>query len=181
MRNKDLSQESFAAKEVNALLGVDNNKLFHWINTHRLLKPDIDEGIGRGKKRVFSRNNLLEIAIVSEMTVFGIELNAVKKFKDFLDKWNIKTTYEDGRWVETKEKNNKKIRKFSLYDWAFEGGQETGLKLYYQPNGIHLDTMMWADRPETEEDKKEMLSPGAYLVINVSTIARKIMDKIGRV
>jgi DNA-binding transcriptional MerR regulator len=170
---QDLSHKQFTAKDIYEIFGIDKNKLFHWINTHRLLKPDIEEGSGRGRRRVFSRNNLLELNIIKKMQEYGIELSAIKKFKTFLDRYKVKAKYKDGRWFEIEGKATEDTRTFSLYDWAFKG-EETGLKIYKMGKKVYLYTTKWKDRPETEEDKKETLWPDAYLVINVTTIANAI-------
>jgi len=85
MSVENLSNKHFEARDVMELLGIDKNKLFYWINTHRLLKPEIAKASGTGTRVRFSVKNLLELAVIKEMLEFGFDLVAIKKIKRKLD------------------------------------------------------------------------------------------------
>lgn len=93
MEVDSLSSKHFEARDIKAILDIDKNKLFYWIKTHRLLKPEIEEASGTGSKAKFSLKNLLEIAMIKEMINFGFELKAIKEIKEKVDKL---TSSEDG-------------------------------------------------------------------------------------
>jgi DNA-binding transcriptional MerR regulator len=120
----NLSQKHFTAKDVYGILRIDKNRLFHWINTHRLLEPDIDKGGGRGNRRIFSRRNLLELAIIDHLHQYGIELRMVRQLKDLLDRRKIKAKWENEKWLPVIEGYVGETRRFGLYDWALEQNVE---------------------------------------------------------
>jgi len=170
----DLSHKQFTAKDVQKILGIDKNRLFHWINTHRLLEPDIDKGGGRGNRRVFSRRNLLELAIIYHMHQYGIELRMVRLIKDLLDCRKIKAKSENGKLLPVLEGYVGETRKFGLYDWALEQDTETVIRIYYDKV---MDTFILyvVTGQELEEwDKREVRMHSSYLTINLTTIARSI-------
>jgi len=67
----------FESRHIQDILGIDKNKLFFWTQTKQLLKPEIEEK-GRGGRSKFSFVNLLNLALIKELSEFGIELNAIK-------------------------------------------------------------------------------------------------------
>jgi DNA-binding transcriptional MerR regulator len=178
MMAQDLSHKQFTAKDIHEILGIDKNRLFHWINTHRLLKPDIEEGSGRGKRRVFSRNNLLELALIIEWHHYGIDLKMISGFMGFIRSWRHKAKLEDGKWVRTEDKSEKNTRELTLYDWVFDGGKETTLKLWFNKRGIMTSSVIWEDRPDSADDKKAESKMFSYIVTNLTSIAKEITEKI---
>ena len=88
-----LSSRHFEAKDIQKLLGIDKNKLFYWIKTHRLLKPEIEEASGTGTRAKFSIKNLLELATIKELISLGFDLNSIKKVKAKMDKYKIRDKY----------------------------------------------------------------------------------------
>jgi len=86
---ESLNYKQFEANDIKKLLGIDKNKLFYWIKTYRLLKPEIEEASGTGKRSKFSLKNLLELAAIKEMLNLGFDLNSVKKIKNKMDSEKI--------------------------------------------------------------------------------------------
>ena len=90
MKNDELRNKSFQAKDIKKLLGIDKNKLFYWSKTHQLLTPDIEEASGTGTRSKFSLKNLLELASIKHMVRSGLDLRAIEELKKGLDTFNPK-------------------------------------------------------------------------------------------
>jgi len=176
MMAHDLSRIQFTAKDIYKILGVDKNQLFHWINTHRLLEPDIEEGGGRGKRRIFSRKNLLELAIITQMHNYGIELRWIREIKKLLDSQSIRAKCEDGKWLPVWEKYVRNTRKFNLYDWAFAAEIETRIRFYFDPDRKRINFYTLIGQEQEKWDKGEVRKLSSYLTINVTKIANSIPD-----
>jgi len=176
MMAHNLSQKQFTAKDVYRILGVDKNRLFHWINTHRLLEPDIDEGGGRGNRRRFSRNNLLELAIIRELHHYGIDLRMIGLLKKQLDVQRIEAKYEDGTWVHVSEKDVPNTQKLSLYDWAFVAETETRTRLFYEGAEGKIIHYTLIGKQYEQEDTDRVKGISSYLTINVTKLASSIME-----
>lgn len=58
----DPGSTAFTTEQVMRLTGITRRRLNYWID-HGLLKPDIDRGKGRGRVRLFSFPNLLEVRV----------------------------------------------------------------------------------------------------------------------
>lgn len=171
----DISQQGYSAKEVYKLLGVNKNQLFHWINTHRLLRPDIDEGGGRGKKRVLSRNNLLELALIKQLLQYKIDLKLIKKIKARIDEWERFAINKNGKWIEADIPRQKGSKKFDLYEWAFEGGEEARFMLALEERSYKLGLI--EDTPYASK-KVPLILPPTYIVIDVKKLAGLVMEQI---
>ena len=181
MMAHNLSQKQFAAKDVYRILGVDKNRLFHWINTHRLLEPAIDEGGGRGNRRRFSRNNLLELAIIRELHHYGIDLRIVQQIKKILDGEKIDAKREDGKWIQVTEKGPAKTtRKLDLYSWAFEGDQETKTRFYYDAEGKRISFYTIMGDKHEQFDKDTVRQVSSYLTVNITKLADSILKLLKR-
>jgi DNA-binding transcriptional MerR regulator len=172
----DLSHKQFTAKDVYRILGVDKNRLFHWINTHRLLEPDFDEGGGRGNRRRFSRNNLLELAIIRELHHYGIDLRIVQQIKKILDAERIEAKREDGKWVRVWQKDAAKTRKLNLYDWAFKGDAETRIRFYYDAEGRAMSFYTLIGEKQDGWDRDMVKKISSYLTINIKKLASSIVE-----
>jgi DNA-binding transcriptional MerR regulator len=123
-----LSSKQFEAKEVKQLLGIDKNRLFYWINTHRLVKPEIEEASGTGTRAKFSLKNLLELAVVERMIDAGFDLKKIKEIKGKLDKFNPE-----------------KKRGFNIFKKAFEEylSSTTSIHIYRTEHDISLYLYTW--------------------------------------
>jgi DNA-binding transcriptional MerR regulator len=77
----------YEPRDILRILGISRYKLFYWIKTHQLFKPEKDAD-SMGSKKVFSFKNLLEIAFIDTLVKFGIDLASIKKMKDQVDKSN---------------------------------------------------------------------------------------------
>lgn len=73
----DIRQKYFESRHIQEFLGIDKNQLFHWVQTKRLIEP-AKVGKGRGGRSQFSFANLLDLALIKELSEFGVELNALK-------------------------------------------------------------------------------------------------------
>jgi len=69
---------TFNIIQVIKTLEMGRDKLFYWVKTKRLIKPEI-EGKGRGKRSKFSLFNIFELAVIRELVNLGFELNFIKE------------------------------------------------------------------------------------------------------
>jgi hypothetical protein len=70
--------QPYGAKDIEKLLGINRNKLFFWVHTKRLIKPEIEEVRGTGKGNKFSFKNLLDLSIIKILDGYGFGLNAIQ-------------------------------------------------------------------------------------------------------
>jgi len=84
-----LNNKQFTAKDIKNILGIDRNKLFYWIKTYRMLKPEIEEALGTGKTSKYSLKNLFELSIINELLKSGFDMKTTKKIKKSLDNHEI--------------------------------------------------------------------------------------------
>ncbi|TFH37620.1 MAG: MerR family transcriptional regulator [Anaerolineales bacterium] len=171
----DISQQGYSAKEVYRLLGVNKNQLFHWISTHRLLRPDIDEGGGRGKKRVLSRNNLLELTLIIQLLQYKIDLKLIKQIKAGMDEWERFAINKNGKWIEADIPRQKGSKRFDLYEWAFETGEEARFMLALEEGSYRLALI--EDLPYVSK-KVPVILPPTYIAIDVKKLAGLVMGLI---
>jgi DNA-binding transcriptional MerR regulator len=86
MEDKSLSNKHFQAGDIARILGIDRNRLFYWINTHKFLKPEREVADGTGTRAKFSMKNLIELVMIKEFDDYGIDLKKIRILKDSLDK-----------------------------------------------------------------------------------------------
>jgi hypothetical protein len=126
MIENSLSSKHFQAKDVVEILGkdIDKNKLFYWIRTYQLLKPEIEEASGTGTRTKFSLKNLLELSLIRELINFGFDLATVRVVKHGID--NYKSDL---------------LKKKNIYDSILEdeNKEEFVLFLYKTKKKIYLD------------------------------------------
>lgn len=67
----------FESRHIQKYLNITKDQLLHWVQTRRLIKPT-KEGKGRGGRSRFSFENLLNLALIKELSDFGMELHSVK-------------------------------------------------------------------------------------------------------
>lgn len=70
------------------IIGVDRERLFYWISHKRLIKPLV-KGKGRGGRTFLSLENLLDLALINELSILGISLETISEF--------LEST--SGRWM----------------------------------------------------------------------------------
>jgi len=73
----DIRYDLFAAKDVTRIIGIDSNKLFHWVQTKGLLKPTV-QGFGRGKSNYFSLEDLATLSLIKILYDYKIDLWEIK-------------------------------------------------------------------------------------------------------
>jgi DNA-binding transcriptional MerR regulator len=61
------SQKHFRAKDIERLLNINKDQLYHWVKLKRLIKPEIEEGFGRGGRNKFSFKNLLDLSLIKDL------------------------------------------------------------------------------------------------------------------
>lgn len=145
MKAESLNYRQFEARDIQNIFGKDNidkNKLFYWIKTLRLLKPDIEEASGTGTSSKFSLKNLLELATIRQMRTHGIDYKSIQKIKRKLDRFNPKKKSDFNIFKKTFEEYFSKDTYIYIYQlendidiylhtWIKKGGKE---KLGYIPS-----------------------------------------------
>lgn len=147
----NLSSKQFEAKEIKRLLRIDKNKLFYWIKTHRLLKPDIEEASGTGTRTKFSLKNLLELAVIKRMIEDGFDLKKIEEIKYKLDKFNPD-----------------KKRGFNIFKKAFEEylSTSTSIHIYRTKDDVSLYLYTWIQK-EGQKKGKEYWTPANPFKIGI--------------
>ena len=134
------------------------------------------KGGGRGNRRRFSRNNLLELAIIRELHHYGIDLRMVQQIKEILDAERIEAKFEDGKWVRVSQKGVAKTRKFNLYDWALQAGMEIRTRFYYDTDGKRISFYTLIGDKHEQFDRDTVRKISSYLTVNITKLAGSILE-----
>ena len=78
-----MKQTSFTKKEVAELTGLAPSTV-NFYTEKIIITPDIDNPKGRGKTRLYSRENLVEFLIVKYLKSCGLGLEIIKKIMFFI-------------------------------------------------------------------------------------------------
>lgn len=79
----DSSSVLFTAKDIERILGINANTLYHWIQDRGLMKPAI-EGYGRGRVHKFSLENLATLTLIKVLNNHRIDLLEIKDILKFI-------------------------------------------------------------------------------------------------
>ena len=183
-RGYNVNSQQYEARHIEKILGISKNKLFFWMKTYELIKPDIEQGIGTGNRNRFSKKNILEFAIIKELVSWGIDLHTIKKIKNTIDRTKIISWEKDGIIYNNKPEGPGDYTKKAVgyYDWAFSGSFDVGMNIFRKENdkGGSVWTVQWewTDRPVSEEKVRSLFVQPTLLYMNVSLIARKLQDRL---
>lgn len=157
-----LNSRHFEAKDIKKLLDIDKNKLFYWIKTHRLLKPEVEEASGTGTRAKFSLKNLLELATVKELLNLGFDLNSIKKIKTKMNRYKIGNENIFNEILEDEDRAERALfiyrskDKIFLYLQTYDIGGDAdvsdGIVSYYpvrEPDYAQWDWSINKERPPT--------------------------------
>jgi DNA-binding transcriptional MerR regulator len=98
-----MSKDYFTAKDINSLLGINKDKLYHWTESKGLVKPEIEKGYGRGAQSKYSLKNLMQLSLVKELYELKFDLNRIKEI--------IKT--QNGLY----DRQSKKMKTVDIWDY----------------------------------------------------------------
>ena len=73
-----MSDKGFRTGLVSRLVGLSFNQIDYY-DRHDLVKPEIREASGPGSRRLFSRKNLVELAVVRKLLDRGLTLQRIRK------------------------------------------------------------------------------------------------------
>lgn len=101
-------------------------KIFPWIKPRTLIswsergliQPEFEEASGRGTRRRYSYQNLIEIGFISELLDYGIPFNMIRIF------------------IQDQEGLSKELRKKG-FDIVFVVNDVTGIAIDYEDHSIH--------------------------------------------
>jgi hypothetical protein len=98
---------SYQTDAVIALTGIDPEVLKGLLNARRIV-PDVAAEVGRGRVRLFSHRNLLEVALAREFQIFKIPSALLEEVLNFLRRLDGDppadlTDDERQRWLEVAE------------------------------------------------------------------------------
>ena len=170
-----MNSNSYKVKDIKKLFGIDKNKLFYWIHTYGLLKPEIEKASGTGTKTKFSLKNLLELAVLREMLDFGFDLKTTRTIKMRIDSY--KENDENIYNAIIKDKNRdcrvlfiyKSGAKISLY---VSSPAEEAVDMNSGPI-LSPDLSLW----NLDKDRRR---PPSYtgVIIQIGMIASELIEKI---
>jgi hypothetical protein len=60
-------QDYFEARDIERLLNINKDQLYHWVKLRRLIIPEVEEGQGRGGRSKFSFKNLLDLSLIKDL------------------------------------------------------------------------------------------------------------------
>jgi len=84
-----MKANGFSAETARRLTGVTYRQLDYWARTG-LLRPSVRAATGKGSRRVYSFQDIVELRVVSRMLASGVSLAAVRQAVRYLT-----TNYED--------------------------------------------------------------------------------------
>lgn len=184
-RGHNVNSQQYEARHIEKILGISKNKLFFWVKTYELIKPDIGQGIGTGNRNRFSRKNILEFAIIKELVSWGIDLHTIKKIKNTIDTTKVISWEKDGFIYSNRPEGpgDYKEKKVNYYDWAFDGSYDVGMNIFREEDNkrgnVWTIQWEWTDRPVSEEKARNIFGYPTLLHMNVSLIARKLKERLG--
>lgn len=74
--------KSYTTEELLEITGVRRNVLVTWLNARRIV-PEIAAEVGRGRRSLYSHRNLFEVALASELHIFGVSGAQIQELLDF--------------------------------------------------------------------------------------------------
>ena len=77
--------KTFGSKEVQAIARIDKMQVLHWVQTGAVVP--FEDARGRGGRRRFSQQNLVEFVICRELNGFSIETRVMKAVLDYLRRY----------------------------------------------------------------------------------------------
>src|SRR6185503_20415676 len=75
--------DGFSADVTHRVVGVTYRQLVYWDKTG-LIRPSIQKARGRGSRRVYSFEDLVELRVVARLLAVSISLRAVRKVARYL-------------------------------------------------------------------------------------------------
>jgi DNA-binding transcriptional MerR regulator len=177
-----MSYQQYEARHVKEILGISKNKLFFWVKTYGLIKPEVEQGVGTGSRNRFSKKNLLELMVIKELTSFGIDLQTIRGIKNLIDEAKV-VHWEKGGEIfvnEPESPNDYEKKTVNYYEWAFSGSFDVGMNIFHdnEGKGFCFQLWEWTNHPISEEKVKNLFSNPVLVYLNVSLLARELQEKI---
>ncbi len=66
-RMRTAIRQYFEVRDIIELLKISKDQAYHWVKLKGLVKPEIEEGRGRGGRSKFSFKNLLQLLLIKEL------------------------------------------------------------------------------------------------------------------
>jgi DNA-binding transcriptional MerR regulator len=183
----DSPQTWYTAKDITELLGISSDKLFHWKQTWRLVKPEI-EVKGRAFKNKYSFKNLLDIAFIKELNKFGFEPSQISDIMKIFDGPDVPKEWRGSIWNYFKyRKEDVPVRDEKDEDLIYDypGFEKAGfLILIYQQKEKYVtycgDIRQVFDYLENLElNRKDKDASKGFLIINLLGIIRELEESTG--
>ncbi|HAR34794.1 MAG TPA: hypothetical protein DCR95_12120 [Desulfobacter sp.] len=77
-------ETEFNKKRVAEITGLTERQI-QFYTENGIVTPEVDPGMGRGKRRLYSHDNLFQFSIIKELTSFGIPISKLKFIFDLLE------------------------------------------------------------------------------------------------
>jgi len=110
----------FESRHIRKILGINKDQLLHWTLTRRLIKPAI-EGVGRGGRSQFTFKNLFFLALIKELSIFGLDLRIIKEII------GLKQLYPPIK-ISDIGKKECKTKDLDIYDYVKKYSEDKGFK-----------------------------------------------------
>ena len=182
----DLRQTWYTAKNIQDIFGISSDKLFHWKQTWRLVKPEI-EVKGRAFKNKYSFKNLLDIAFINELNKFGFEPSQISDIIKIFDGPDVPKEWRGSIWNYFKYRRKDVPVRDEKEDssYKYPGFEKSGfLILIYQHKKKYVtfcgDTKEVLDHLERHElESKDKDASKSFLIINLLKIIKEIEELTG--
>lgn len=169
-------RKNFSIADGMKILDIGRDQLFYWIKTKRLIIPEI-EGKGRGARSKLSIINILELAVIKELSILGIELNCIEEIL----KINVGIDFnEEGKRLKKPIRFTRFLQ--YIYNKYCKG---RGEKHHHYHILIYKGKYSRYDIMPRENIAgmfiKEIINPEHYVVLiaDLFEILRKVEEKIG--
>lgn len=142
--------EIFEQSDVAEILGFQKNRVKNWTSGRPFnLQPSVRNSLGKGSRKLFSREDVYCFMLIKEMNDIGIPVPVVREFVETRRDLAFADFWSDPTWIGAKAEGPK-------FSW------ETNLTAECQV-GLHLD-------PEQQS--------ASYLAVNVKRIVDEIDGNI---
>lgn len=169
----------FSIAESIEIIGVDRDRLYHWIKRKRLIKPEIASR-GRGRPNMLSVSNLAELALAKNLTDLGIELNFVEDILN-TEVWLNLEKDEKGKFSRPGKFSRYIDSVFYLYkSWKEKYDQENYCIVIYKDEHNKYKFIEQGE-PDGINFKKLMKETADTIIIaDLFQLLHRIEEKIGK-
>lgn len=173
--------DSYSLTDIMRIMNVNRSTLSLYANSD-IVPPEADPGIGRGSRRLYTRQNILEFALVRAMNNGGVKLEfageVLKSLRKVVRHYSLDPKVKEG---------NGRVRLANLYNFDFCEEGSTYLIVYnpQAPKISDFDVSVRHTEKEDESFECPAVRPGGQkyemaLVIDVTFLRNAVRERIDR-